>query len=102
MAKVEIRFTNEINAMIAKGDKVTLKIYNANYYEYIPYPWLTSYKISKGGKLLFDKWPKTASNIKRTTHQTLNIVQNQQAIIRSEPTLLSSTRFTVDSKYNIS
>ncbi|MBY0543823.1 MAG: M56 family metallopeptidase [Sphingobacteriaceae bacterium] len=101
-ANVEAKFATQTQAMIGKDDQVSIKIYNANYWKDTKYPVLTSYKISKGGKLLYDRWPKTAAHLKATNEETLNIVQNQQTKMLPKPTLLSSTRMTVDTKSNIS
>lgn len=60
-ANVEAKFAEQIIKMINKGDKVSLKIYNANYWDKISSPVLTSYKLSKNGKVLFDRYPKAAS-----------------------------------------
>jgi beta-lactamase regulating signal transducer with metallopeptidase domain len=58
-ANVEIKFTKQIEAMIAKGDQVSIKIYNADYWaENSEFPRLISYKLMKDGKVLFDRWPK--------------------------------------------
>lgn len=100
-ANVEAKFATQTQAMIGKDDQVSIKIYNANYWKDTKYPVLTSYKISKGGKLLYDRWPKTAAHIKATNEQTVNIAQNQQIKMLPEPILLSSTRVTIDTKNNI-
>ncbi len=57
-ANVEAKFAKQTGTMIAKNDNVSIKIYNANYKQDSEYPVLVSYKISKAGKLLYDKWPK--------------------------------------------
>lgn len=101
-ANVEAKFATQTQAMIGKDDQVSIKIYNANYWKDTKYPVLTSYKISKGGKLLYDRWPKTAAHLKVTNEETLNIAQNQQTKMLPKPTLLSSARVTIDAKNNIS
>lgn len=101
-ANVEAKFATQTQAMIGKNDQVSIKIYNSNYRKDTQYPVLTSYKISKGGKLLYDRWPKITTNTKPTNDETLNVAQNQQAKILSKPILLSSTRMTVDNKNEIS
>lgn len=61
-ANVEAKFATQTSNMINKGDKVSLKVYNANYWPSSAYPVLISYKLMKDGKLLFDKWPRVAVN----------------------------------------
>ncbi|MEJ5994799.1 M56 family metallopeptidase [Pedobacter sp. Du54] len=64
-AFVEAKFVKQANAMISKGEQVTIKIYNASYWKGT-YPVLTSFKLMKGDKVLFDRWPKIASTKVRT------------------------------------
>ncbi|RYG08130.1 MAG: hypothetical protein EOO07_26145 [Chitinophagaceae bacterium] len=71
-AFVEAKFVKQANAMITKGEQVTIKIYNASYWEG-NYPVLSSFKLMKGDKVLFDRWPKTASNKLKTTATTLEV-----------------------------
>jgi len=94
-ANVEIKFTKRIQAMIAKGDQVAIKIYNAGYWKGSEYPVLTSYKLMKDGKLLFDRWPKSANAA--TKVGAVNNLETQE-----EPKLLSSTTLNVDVKNSIS
>jgi N-acetylmuramoyl-L-alanine amidase len=97
-ANVEEKFAKQTQAMIAKGDKISIKIYNANYSEKTEFPLVTSYKLIKGDKVLFDRWPKTASNT-MTTNDDVNIVQNR---IYPKPIIISSSNITVDTKYDVS
>ncbi|MGF1923978.1 MAG: hypothetical protein ACQUHE_07335, partial [Bacteroidia bacterium] len=59
-AFVEAKFAKQANAMVSKGDQITLKVYNAAYWKDNAYPVLSSFKLMKDGKVLFDRWPKTA------------------------------------------
>lgn len=97
-ANVEEKFAKQTQTMIAKGDKISIKIYNANYSEKTEFPIVTSYKLMKGDKVLFDRWPKTANNT-MATNDGVNIVQNR---IYPKPIILSSSNITVDTKYDVS
>lgn len=101
-ANVEAKFAKQTATMIAKDDNVAIKIYNAHYQVDSDYPVLTSYKISKGGKLLYDRWPKVASNKTTVNNKAANVEQNQQFNNLTKPTLISSTNVRVDTKNEIS
>jgi len=60
-AFVEAKFVKQANAMVKKGEQVTIKIYNSAYWKDNAYPVLSSFKLMKNDKVLFDRWPKTAS-----------------------------------------
>lgn len=97
-ANVEAKFANYTQEIINVDDEVTIKIYNANYQKDSEYPVLVSYKISKGGKLLYDKWPK----ISVTKSMTNNTVRGVTKPIALQPELISSSTLRVDVKNNIS
>jgi len=90
-ANVEIKFTKRIRAMIAKGDQVAIKIYNAGYWKDSEYPVLTSYKLMKDGKLLFDRWPKSAN-------AATKVGDGSNFETQEAPKLLSSSKIRVDIK----
>ena len=60
-ANVEAKFAKQISNMIVVGDEVGIKVYNADYWRQMNMPILISYKLTKDGKLLFDRWPKSAT-----------------------------------------
>ncbi|RZL47761.1 MAG: M56 family metallopeptidase [Pedobacter sp.] len=61
-ANVEAKFADLTKTMVSKGNKINVKIYNANYIPNSAFPLLTSYRLMKDGKLLYDRWPKVAVN----------------------------------------
>ncbi|MBC7616118.1 MAG: hypothetical protein H7202_08635 [Pedobacter sp.] len=73
-AFVEPKFVKQANAMVKKGDQVTIKIYNSAYWKDNAYPVLSSFKLMKGNKVLFDKWPKTAINRKYYGSSSVKVV----------------------------
>ncbi len=77
-ANVEAKFANQTATMIAKDDNVSIKIYNANYWKDNEYPVLTNYKISKGGKLLYDRWPKVEfkNSLEIKSNDNTNLAEN--------------------------
>jgi N-acetylmuramoyl-L-alanine amidase/lipopolysaccharide export system protein LptA len=97
-ANVEEKFAKQTQAMIAKGDKISIKIYNANYSEKTEFPLVTSYKLMKDDKVLFDRWPKTASNKIMVNDNAVNVLQTKTAI---KPKLISASTLTVDTKNKI-
>ncbi|MFD0939894.1 N-acetylmuramoyl-L-alanine amidase [Pedobacter boryungensis] len=99
-ANVEEKFAKQTQAMVTKGDKVSIKIYNANYNENIAFPVVFSYKLMKGDKVLFDRWPKTASTL--VNDATVNVVQNEQGKIYPKPMVYKALSITNDTKNNIS
>ncbi len=100
-ANVEAKFATQTQAMISKNDNVSIKIYNANYWKDSNYPVLTSYKISKNGKLLYDRWPKMVSNKTSVVNETIHIDQKELTKIPIKPVLISSSTMSVDTKNNV-
>ncbi len=74
-AFVEAKFVKQANAMIKEGEQVTIKIYNAGYWRDNSYPVLSSFKLMKGDKVLFDRWPKVAKSTLKTTNAQSEINQ---------------------------
>jgi len=98
-AFVEAKFVKQANAMVAAGDKVTLKIYNAAYREDNVYPVLSSFKLMKNNKVLFDRWPKTAAKFKTTGPFSANVTHVKEKEKNYEYSAQDSTVF--DGKNNL-
>ncbi|RZJ79160.1 MAG: hypothetical protein EOO47_11650 [Flavobacterium sp.] len=102
-AFVEPKFVKQINAQLAKGDDVSIKIYNSAYWKDNEYPVLTSFKLNKGDKLLMDRWPKSVSNQFKSNNMTDGeLVSPYSERKKIMPHLLTSTNLKVDTKNNIS
>lgn len=95
-ANVEAKFAKQTAKMVTKNDNVAIKIYNAKYWKDSEYPVLISYKISKGGKLLYDKWPKVEFKN--------SIIVDKVGVNAkpAKPELISSSSVRVDSKMEVS
>ncbi|RZK52771.1 MAG: hypothetical protein EOO87_14500, partial [Pedobacter sp.] len=101
-AFVELKFVKQINAQLAEGDDVSIKIYNSAYWKDSEYPVLTSFKLNKGDKLLMDRWPKTASNSSGKTNMSKSDLKSPYSERKKLlPQLLSSTNLRVGTKSNI-
>ncbi len=96
---VEAKFVKQANAMVTAGDKVTIKIYNALYWGDNSYPVLSSYKLMKNNKVLFDRWPKNAATFKITGPTSASVTFAKEKHRNYEFSAKDSTVF--DRKRNV-